>query len=137
MRNDKGVTHTGRWRAQYDADELAVLALTGMSLGELVDLKTDTGKRWLMIYAMNNCGYTASDAEEMWKEPILLQWWNTEWRRMDHFVLLKVLHLIPPNERATFYRDTHLEVYMESHPNYKLMELTLKHISESIKTKAA
>lgn len=126
MKNANGVSHTGRIKAQFHSDELSVLFFTGMSLESLTDFKLDTGKRWLMLYATKQG--LGENAEELWKEPLLLQWWNLEWRRMDHFIILPMLHKIVEAEREEVYKAMHCDVFLSEHPNHTLLELSLMRV---------
>lgn len=125
------VTHTRRVRSQFDADEKSVLFFTGMTLAELWDYKMDMGREWLMKYCMRN-GMGKEVAEVLWQEPILLQWWNLEWRKMDRFTILPMLHLIVPEKCADMYKEMHLDVFHSSHPDYDLMEIAIKKRLERI-----
>ena len=125
MRNDKGVTHTARIRAQFHNDELGIMFFTGMTLESLTDFKLDTGKEWLVKYCRSSAVLTMTEAEELWMEPLLLQWWNLEWRRMDHYIILPIIHKIVQQEREAVYREMHCEVFLSEHPNYKLLEASL------------
>lgn len=130
MKSAKGVTHVAKWKALYKADEAAVVSLTGMSYSDLMNLKADMGKQWLTNYAVKNCGYTKEDAAEMWVEPSLLRWWDLEWRRTDHFVIIPVLYRVEPQNRWEMYSDMHLQVFQDHHPNYKMLEYALKCVLE-------
>jgi hypothetical protein len=125
MRNAKGVTHTARVRAQFHSDELAVLFFTGMTLETLTDLKLDAGKQWITKYCREQEGMSKGDAEEIWVEPDILQWWNLEWRRMDHYVILPILHKIVAGEREAVYRNMHTDIFLSTHPQFQVLELSL------------
>ena len=131
MRNAKGVSDTGKIRAQFNADEHAILFFTGMTHTELTDFKMDCGQRWISLYCMSHAGFTKEEAESMWMEAELLQWWNLEWRRMDHFVILPILHKIVEAEREAVYKAMHTDVFLEHHPNYKTLELALYHLRKA------
>ena len=128
MRNARGITHTARIRAQFHADELAILFFTGMTVEALTDFKLDTGKEWLIKYCMRVEHFSQAEAQEMWKEPLLLQWWNLEWLRMDHYIILPIIHKIVEQEREAVYREMHCEVFLSQHPNYKLLEISLTRV---------
>lgn len=128
MRNATGVSHTASVRGQFHADELSVLFFTGMTVESLTDFKLDTGREWLMKYCTGQAGFSWQDAAEMWKEPQLLQWWNLEWRRMDHFIILPMLHKIVEQERGEVYRAMHTDVFLSKHPNNVILQLSLARV---------
>ncbi len=128
MRHAKRVTHTATIRGQFHADEQAVLWFTGMTVDALTDFKLDTGREWLMKYCTSSQGIPRQEAAELWQEPLLLQWWNLEWKRMDHFIILPILHKIVEQEREAVYKDMHIGVFLSTHPNYRIMELSLARV---------
>ncbi len=128
MKNQTGVSHTARVRAQFHSDELSIMFFTGMSVQSLTDFKLDAGKEWLMKYCLRNGVCGQEEAEEIWKEPLLLQWWNLEWRRMDHYIILPMLHKVVSQEREAVYKEMHCEVFLDEHPNYTILELSLMRI---------
>jgi hypothetical protein len=132
MKNKNSVSHTATVRGQFHADELAVLFFTGLTLEGLTDLKLDMGKEWLMKYCCREIGLSEKAAMELWMEPLLMQWWNLEWRRMDHFIILPMLHKIVDQERGAVYEAMHGEVFLSDHPNYRLMELSLLRVCKNI-----
>lgn len=124
MRNKNGVSHTGRVRGQFHADEASVLFFTGMDLNELTDLKMDMGKEWIMKHCKEN-GISDVEAEEMWKEEQLLQWWNLQWKRMDHYVILPILHRFESKDAAEVYKEMHYALFLADHPNYQMLVVSL------------
>ena len=125
MKHESNVTHTRTMRGQYESDEHAVLFFTGMTLEALTDFKLDTGKEWIISYCLKNGVCGTLGAEELWMEPLLLQWWNLEWRRMDHWVILPMLHKVVHAERESVYREMHRGVMDDHHPSNSMLELAL------------
>jgi hypothetical protein len=123
MKNEKSITATAMTKAQFHADERAVMFFTGMGVEELTDYKLDVGKRWLVLFCINKMGLNKKAAEVLWLEPLLLQWWNYEWRRMDRFVIIPMLHKIMDAERCDVYKAMHEGIFLSEHPsNATLLE---------------
>ena len=128
MRNANGVTETGRQRGQFHADEAAVMFFTGMSKQELTDYKLDCGKEWLIKFMTTGKWFSEADAEELWKEPLLLQWWHLEWRKMDHHIILPMIHKVVEAEREAVYREFHEAIFLPEHPNHRVLVKGLEHV---------
>ena len=120
MRNDKKVSHTGYWRAQYQADEESVLFFTGLTASELMDMKLDMGQEWLTKHLAIAC-MSAKTAQMLWSAERVLRWWNLNWRQYDHYTILPFLHKVTEGERLNVYRDMHLNVFSKDHPQYRAL----------------
>ncbi|PQJ09530.1 hypothetical protein CJD36_020035 [Flavipsychrobacter stenotrophus] len=117
MRNAKKVSKTGYWRAQFKADEAAVMQFTGLMPEQLLNLKLDMGREWL-VKNLHKAGISQRESESLWMEPKVLRWWNLNWRQYDHWTILPFLHKVTINERYNVYHDMHLNVFREDHPTY-------------------
>jgi hypothetical protein len=130
------ITHTRQVRSQFKSDEQAILFFTGMNLEALTDYKMDAGKEWISKYLLMH-HFGKDEIEELWKEAVLLQWWNLQWRKMDHYIILPILHKVMAQEREAVYKQMHNDVYLSTHPNYKLLELALINVLARLQKEAA
>ena len=115
MKNSKKVSHTGYWRAMYKADELAVLSLTGMTTEELMDLKLDMGREWL-IKQLADHHFKRLHCERLWGTERVIRWWLLNWRNYDHYNVLPILQRVIPEDRLDTYKDMHLNTFRDNHP---------------------
>lgn len=79
MKNQKGVTHTGRLRGQYRYNKFQVLYLTGMTVEQLHEFQFNMGCEWLMHYTSRNRDFV----DTMMREKLVWDWWKNEWYRTD------------------------------------------------------
>ncbi len=131
MKQQKKVSHTAYWRALYEADERAVLFFTGMTDGELMDMKLDMGQEWLVKHLAIG-GINKEVVAVLWKRERMLKWWNLNWRQYDHFYVLPYLHKVTDGERLNVYRDMHLNVFSKDHPQYQVLHDQLLGIIDTI-----
>ncbi|NDC41257.1 MAG: hypothetical protein EBZ77_06875 [Chitinophagia bacterium] len=118
-------SNTAQWRAQFRANEMAVLFFTGMSQTELYDFASDMAAKWLtkvVADVLDFAGVTEADAANMWlQNDELLKWWWLQWRRFDHYIVIPMLHKVVEAERENVYRQLHQGILDGQHPQYNAL----------------